>query len=93
MENILKIMTVVLEQVVFSRVTNVTHLTAKDLKPLEWFDTTAQEFVSCPKLIDQTIRETFFIVIFKIFLQYQDDFAVQNAADLRSVLLKHTHDC
>jgi hypothetical protein len=89
-DHILKIMTVVLEHVVFSKVTNVTHITVKDLKPMAWFDTTSQDFIGCHSLIDKTIRETFFTVVFKIFLQYQDDFAVQNAADLRYILIKHT---
>ena len=83
-------MTVVLEHVVFSKVTNVTHPSVKYLKPMEWFDTTSQDILGCNNLIDKTIRETFFTVVFKIFLQYQDDFAVQNAADLRYILIKHT---
>ena len=92
MRNILRVAEVVLEQVAFTKVTNVTHLSCKDLKPMEWFDAKAQEFIGFKGKFNNKVVEKFFTNMFKVFLQYQDDFAVQNASDLRSLVLKHTQE-
>ena len=89
--NVVKVVEVVLEQVAFTKVSHVTHLASKDLKPQEWFDSKSQVFVGFK--FDQKVCERFFESIFKLFLQYQDDFAIQNASDFRSMVLKHTQEC